>query len=180
MVSLEIDEKGSRIAEAIDARLQDINQILSEARNELDTTLRGHAGELGHNLVDRISQISEELSVRLSQMEHMLHERGGSVTRELEAAGNLAAQTIESRGALIIREIAQKRDEFTHALQESHASLNLALDEGAHDSIKSLIAMNEKIRQEMPNVLEKLGVTNASLHEIMDQTGVVLYILSAN
>lgn len=171
VVSLEIDEKGSRIAETIDARLQDINQILSDARSELDTTLRGHAGELGHNLVDRISQISEELSVRLSQMEHMLHERGGSVTRELEAAGNLAAQTIESRGALIIRELAQKRDELTHALQESHASLNLALDEGAHDSIKSLIAMNEKIRQEMPNVLEKLGVTNASLHEIMDQTG---------
>ena len=31
--------------------------------------------------------------------------------------------------------------------------------------------MNEKIRQEMPGVLEKLGATNASLHEIIDQTG---------
>ncbi|MFM8859218.1 MAG: apolipoprotein acyltransferase, partial [Methylocystis sp.] len=171
VVSVEIDEKGGRIVEVIDSRLQDINHILTDARRDLDATLHGHAGELGQSLVSHISQISEELDSRLNQMERIIREGGGNVTRELAAAGELAAETIESRGALIVRELAQKRDELTQALQDSHASLNRALDEGAHDSIRSLIGMNEKIRHEMPGVLEKLGATNASLHDIIDQTG---------
>ena len=56
-------------------------------------------------------------------------------------------------------------------LNSSAQALTAALDQGARTSIATLVNTNDKLRAELPAVLDSLGRTNSSLQHIIDQAG---------
>ena len=170
-VSSEIDEGGRLVVDTIGARLQDIKDVLAVARREFDTTLHARTGDLGQSLAERVAEISGALDERLTQMQSVLDARGGAVAQELTTIGDLVATAVENSSAALVSHLGVKRDELTNALDASREALALTLETSAQTSIAALLETNEKIRAELPTLLDTLGETNASLHAVIDKTG---------
>jgi hypothetical protein len=104
-------------------------------------------------------------------MHSVLDERGAAVAQELTAIADQAATAVDNAGAALVSSLGAKRDELTDTLVASREALALTLETSAQTSIATLLAANEKIRTELPILLDGLGQTNASLHAIVDETG---------
>jgi len=170
-VSSEIDEGGRLVVDTIGARLQDIKDVLAVARREFDTTLHARTGDLGQSLAERVAEISGALDARLTQMQTVLNARGGAVAQELTTIGDLVTTAVENSSAALVSRLGVKRDELTNALDASREALALTLETSAQTSIAALLETNERIRAELPTLLDTLGETNASLHAVIDKTG---------
>ena len=81
------------------------------------------------------------------------------------------ATAVENSSAALVSRLGVKRDELTKALDASREALALTLETSAQTSIAALLETNEKIRAELPTLLDTLGETNASLHAVIDKTG---------
>jgi hypothetical protein len=155
----QIGDNSKHFAKDIDERLSLIDGSIGDRSAKLIETL------------DRIGAIQEALDARISDVQATLDGRGVDLTRDLAAVGELVAQAIESRGAAIVRQLAEKREEVVQAFEGSQDAVAHAIDTGARASMDALSEMNERIRAELPALLDRLGETNETLGAMLSATG---------
>ena len=155
----QIGDNSKHFAEDVDQRLALIDGSISERSSKLIETL------------DRIGEIQQALDSRISDVQATLNGRGADLTHDLAAVGELVAQAIESRGSAIVRQLAEKREEVLQAFEDSQGAVVHALDSGARASMDALVEMNERIRAELPALLDRLGETNETLSAMLATTG---------
>ena len=89
----------------------------------------------------------------------------------MSGVGELVAQAIESRGREILQSLGAQRQHLVGAIEESTQVLSSALNSASNSSIAALVATSDKLRGELPQLVEHLGRTNESLQNIIEKAG---------
>jgi hypothetical protein len=103
------------------------------------------------------------LAGRIQEMNDTLEARGRTLHQSLEQ--------IAARGADVAEQAATAADRVALTVSQSGEALRAAIETSAEASVRSLTGANEKLREELPAVLDNLARTNRALEQIVGEAG---------
>ena len=150
-----------RLEGALSDRIAQLNSAVAQRNTELLSTLVEGARAVERALnPDALEQM---FSTRIQEIGETIETRG----RTLDDSLRLVTQ----RGADLADQAASATELLTTTLNASGQSLLTAIETSAAASVRSLTGANEKLRNDLPALLENLAATNRSLQDIIDQAG---------
>jgi len=145
----------------------EIANTLATRLGELDTTIDTRGQELHDRLASRTGELHTLFDTKGALLIELLSARGGEIAQELSAIGEGVTQSVSNQTYAIANAIAAKQAEITQAIDVSSTQLRQAIDTSANGSVATLLGVNDRMKGELTNVLDQLGVTNQSLEKII-------------
>ncbi len=167
LVSSELDERGKRVAELLGAKVDNIGSTLQERLLALNESLEKGGHILNDLLTGRAGELQQLFDEKTPRLVQLLTERGGAITSELASIGEAVTNALEQRGSAIVENMGRKQNELTAAINNSSSGLRDAIEAGAATSVASLTTTNARVRNELGDLLERLGHVNEILKSVV-------------
>ncbi|MEM7620084.1 MAG: hypothetical protein AAF228_06420 [Pseudomonadota bacterium] len=134
-----------------------VAQDVSHAGERVTKSLKAATDSLADSLATKGEKVTSAINSAGMAIDEKLAERGSQITKQIVTQGIQATERLEQAGAKV-----------NSALQESTDRTTALVTSRGNSLLKALSSMNDRIRNELPNLLESLGGEQIRLSKIIE------------
>lgn len=152
-----LTNNSERVSDAINNIGLRVAQDVSHAGERVTKALGAATNSLADSLASKGEKVTAAINAAGTAVDQQLAERGNHITKQIVTQGIQATERIEQAGAKV-----------NNALQESTDRTTALVTSRGNSLLKALSSMNERIRNELPALLESLGGEQIRLSKIIE------------
>ena len=152
-----LDVRITDFEDRVVSRLENVSALLDHRGRELDTVLT--------NRVDDLTQVFDERGARVVSS---LKERGDAIASDVAIVGQAVVHAMESNSAIVSSALQTRTSELTNLLTTSGEALQIAINNSTSNAVSTLINTNDRLKNELSGVLDRLSDANVMLQHVID------------
>ncbi len=152
-----LTNNSERVSDALNNIGLRVAQDLATSGDRVTKALTAATNSLADNLATKGEKVTAAISAAGKAIDEKLAERGGQITSQIVTQGADAATKIHDAGKKV-----------NDALQESTDRTTALVTSRGNSLLTALSSMNDRIRNELPNLLESLGGEQVRLSQIIE------------
>ncbi|NDA47608.1 MAG: hypothetical protein EBY21_10120, partial [Alphaproteobacteria bacterium] len=186
-----LDARSSAMTESLVENALTIARVMNEGVEKisnavdpvaLETVLTQRIAELNTTLTDRTKQLQDTLLDQGGVLQTLLENKGPMLVERLTARGHEIAQEVASVAELVTDAISEKSSSIIERLGETSIEITRSFDKSTHDlqklfetgtgtSVQALLTTNEKLKDDLSDVLQRLAETSIALNGVVNEAG---------
>ena len=152
-----LTNNSERVSDALNNIGLRVAQDLATSGDRVTKALTTATNQLADNLATKGEKVTAAISAAGKAIDDKLAERGGEITKQIVTQGAEAADKIHEAGTKVNEALKESTDRTTALVTSRGNSLLTALS-----------SMNDRIRNELPTLLESLGGEQIRLSKIIE------------
>ncbi len=185
--------RGQEIAGSLAARIEALHKLMEGPGADFITQLGAHGDQISNQISGVSERVGQTFEQRTSNLVALLTRRGDDLLAAINAAASgsvrslgaltsqisgevetsttalrAAAEAAQSQSAETIHELLAR---LTSEVERSGASLREAVEQNAGASVTALHAAGDRMRNELSQVLDRLGQASLALDRIVEGAG---------
>ncbi len=152
-----LTNNSERVSDALNNIGLRVAQDLATSGDRVTKALTAATNSLADSLATKGEKVTAAISAAGKAIDEKLAERGGQITSQIVTQGADAASKIHDAGKKV-----------NDALQESTDRTTALVTSRGNSLLTALSSMNDRIRNELPNLLESLGGEQVRLSQIIE------------
>jgi hypothetical protein len=167
-VSLETSTK--QVAETIDLRTRAVAETLETKTRQATDGIIGRLDQSAGAIVLRAAEVERSLTSLSREVGSELMNRAEQISQLIDSKGSHFISSFEQHGLAMVRGLETASNEIAVRVTSSLAELDSAIENGSAKSLHNLVEANDKLRDEVVGLLDKLGEANRVLNTIVGST----------
>ena len=186
-----LDARSSAMTESLVENALTIARVMNEGVEKistavdpvaLETVLTQRIAELNSSLTNRTKQLQDTLLDQGGVLQTLLENKGPMLVERLTARGHEIAQEVASVAELVTDAISEKTSSIINRLGETSIEITRSFDQSTNDlqklfekgtgtSVHALLTTNEKLKEDLSDVLQRLAETSIALNGVVNEAG---------
>jgi cell division septum initiation protein DivIVA len=164
-----MNEGVEKISSAVDPMA--LETLLTQRIADLNTTVTNRTKQLQDTLTDQGGVLQTLLENKGPMLVERLTARGHEIAQEVASVAELVTEAIIDKSSSIIERFGETSIEITRSFDKSTADLQKLFENGTGTTIQALLTTNEKLKDDLSEVLARLAETSLALNGVVHDAG---------